>query len=130
MQSTDGPSSRIDRQVNQGLRMIKLVLLRHGESIWNKENLFTGWTDVDLSDQGKAEAKKAGELLKAEGFSFDVAFTSVLKRAIRTLWITLDELDLMWIPVEHSWRLNERHYGALQGLNKARPRRSTARSKF
>ncbi len=99
--------------------MIKLVLLRHGESIWNKENLFTGWTDVDLSDQGKAEAKQAGELLKAEGFSFDIAFTSVLKRAIRTLWITLDELDLMWIPVEHSWRLNERHYGALQGLNKA-----------
>jgi 2,3-bisphosphoglycerate-dependent phosphoglycerate mutase len=99
--------------------MIKLVLLRHGESIWNKENLFTGWTDVDLSDQGKVEAKQAGELLKAEGFSFDVAFTSVLKRAIRTLWITLDELDLMWIPVEHSWRLNERHYGALQGLNKA-----------
>ena len=99
--------------------MIKLVLLRHGESIWNKENLFTGWTDVDLSEQGKAEAKNAGELLKAGGFSFDVAFTSVLKRAIRTLWITLDELDLMWIPVQHSWRLNERHYGALQGLNKA-----------
>jgi 2,3-bisphosphoglycerate-dependent phosphoglycerate mutase len=99
--------------------MIKLVLLRHGESIWNKENLFTGWTDVDLSDQGKAEAKRAGELLKAEGFTFDVAFTSVLKRAIRTLWIALDELDLMWIPVEHSWQLNERHYGALQGLNKA-----------
>src|SRR5262249_1384697 len=99
--------------------MIKLLLLRHGESVWNKENLFTGWTDVDLSDQGKAEAKRAGELLKAEGFSFDVAFTSVLKRAIRTLWIVLDELDLMWIPVEHSWRLNERHYGALQGLNKA-----------
>jgi 2,3-bisphosphoglycerate-dependent phosphoglycerate mutase len=99
--------------------MIKLVLLRHGESIWNKENLFTGWTDVDLSDQGKAEARRAGELLKAEGFTFDIAFTSVLKRAIRTLWITLDELDLMWIPVEHSWRLNERHYGALQGLNKA-----------
>ena len=99
--------------------MIKLVLLRHGESIWNKENLFTGWTDVDLSDQGKAEARRAGELLKAEGFTFDVAFTSVLKRAIRTLWIALDELDLMWIPVEHSWRLNERHYGALQGLNKA-----------
>ena len=99
--------------------MIKLVLLRHGESIWNKENLFTGWTDVDLSEQGKVEAKSAGVLLKAEGFSFDVAFTSVLKRAIRTLWITLDELDLMWIPVEHSWRLNERHYGALQGLNKA-----------
>ena len=99
--------------------MIKLVLLRHGESIWNKENLFTGWTDVDLSDQGKAEAKKAGELLRADGLSFDLAFTSVLKRAIRTLWITLDELDLMWIPIEHSWRLNERHYGALQGLNKA-----------
>jgi len=99
--------------------MIKLVLLRHGESIWNKENLFTGWTDVDLSEQGKAEAKSAGKLLKAKGFSFDVAFTSVLKRAIRTLWIALDELDLMWIPVEHSWRLNERHYGALQGLNKA-----------
>jgi 2,3-bisphosphoglycerate-dependent phosphoglycerate mutase len=101
------------------IRMIKLVLLRHGESIWNRENLFTGWTDVDLSDQGKAEAKRAGELLKAEGFTFDIAFTSVLKRAIRTLWIALDELDLMWIPVEHSWRLNERHYGALQGLNKA-----------
>jgi 2,3-bisphosphoglycerate-dependent phosphoglycerate mutase len=99
--------------------MTKLVLLRHGESIWNKENLFTGWTDVDLSEQGEAEAKKAGELLKAAGFTFDVAFTSVLKRAIRTLWITLDELDLMWIPIEHSWRLNERHYGALQGLNKA-----------
>ena len=99
--------------------MTKIVLLRHGESIWNKENLFTGWTDVDLSEQGKAEAKRAGELLKAEGFTFDVAFTSVLKRAIRTLWITLDELDLMWIPIEHSWRLNERHYGALQGLNKA-----------
>jgi 2,3-bisphosphoglycerate-dependent phosphoglycerate mutase len=99
--------------------MTKIVLLRHGESIWNKENLFTGWTDVDLSEQGKAEAKRAGELLKAEGFTFDVAFTSVLKRAIRTLWIALDELDLMWIPVEHSWRLNERHYGALQGLNKA-----------
>jgi 2,3-bisphosphoglycerate-dependent phosphoglycerate mutase len=99
--------------------MTKIVLLRHGESIWNKENLFTGWTDVDLSEQGKAEAKRAGELLKAEGFTFDIAYTSVLKRAIRTLWITLDELDLMWIPVEHSWRLNERHYGALQGLNKA-----------
>ncbi len=102
-----------------GELMPKIVLLRHGESIWNKENLFTGWTDVDLSEQGKAEAKRAGELLKAEGFTFDVAFTSVLKRAIRTLWIALDELDLMWIPVEHSWRLNERHYGALQGLNKA-----------
>src|SRR5690349_21418094 len=99
--------------------MTKIVLLRHGESIWNKENLFTGWTDVDLSDQGRAEAKRAGELLKAEGFTFDVAFTSVLKRAIRTLWMALDELDLMWIPVQHSWTLNERHYGALQGLNKA-----------
>jgi 2,3-bisphosphoglycerate-dependent phosphoglycerate mutase len=99
--------------------MIKLVLLRHGESVWNKANLFTGWTDVDLSEQGKAEAKQAGAVLKAEGFSFDIAFTSVLKRAIRTLWIALDELDLMWIPIEHSWRLNERHYGALQGLNKA-----------
>ena len=99
--------------------MPTLVLLRHGESLWNKENLFTGWTDVDLTEQGIAEAKKAGGLLKAGGFSFDIAFTSVLKRAIRTLWIALDELDLMWIPIEHSWRLNERHYGALQGLNKA-----------
>jgi 2,3-bisphosphoglycerate-dependent phosphoglycerate mutase len=99
--------------------MPTLVLLRHGESLWNKENLFTGWTDVDLSEQGKAEAKKAGELLKAREFSFDFAFTSVLKRAIRTLWIALDELDLMWISIEHCWRLNERHYGALQGLNKA-----------
>jgi 2,3-bisphosphoglycerate-dependent phosphoglycerate mutase len=95
------------------------VLLRHGESIWNKENLFTGWTDVDLSDQGKTEATRAGELLREMGYTFDVAFTSVLKRAIRTLWLALDQLDLMWIPVEHSWRLNERHYGALQGLNKA-----------
>ncbi len=99
--------------------MIKLVLIRHGESIWNKENLFTGWTDVELSEQGKQEAKKGGELLKHEGYTFDIAYTSVLKRAIRTLWIVLDELDLMWIPVERSWRLNERHYGALQGLNKA-----------
>jgi 2,3-bisphosphoglycerate-dependent phosphoglycerate mutase len=99
--------------------MTRLVLLRHGESIWNRENLFTGWTDVDLSEQGKVEARKAGEVLNSEGYSFDVAFTSVLKRAIRTLWIALDELDLMWIPIELSWRLNERHYGALQGLNKA-----------
>lgn len=99
--------------------MIKLVLLRHGESTWNKENRFTGWTDVDLSGQGLSEAQKAGEVLKDEGYSFDMAYTSVLKRAIRTLWITLDKLDLMWIPVERSWRLNERHYGALQGLNKA-----------
>lgn len=97
----------------------KIVLLRHGESTWNKENRFTGWTDVDLSEQGIKEATNAGKLLKSEGYAFDTAFTSVLKRAIRTLWITLDELDLMWIPVERSWRLNERHYGALQGLNKA-----------
>ena len=99
--------------------MIKLVLLRHSESIWNKENRFTGWTDVDLSEGGIAEAKKAGQTLKEQGYTFDVAFTSVLKRAIRTLWIVLDEMDLMWIPVHLSWRLNERHYGALQGLNKS-----------
>jgi 2,3-bisphosphoglycerate-dependent phosphoglycerate mutase len=99
--------------------MIKLVLLRHGESAWNKENRFTGWTDVDLSETGRAEAQRAGAVLKAEGYTFDVAFTSVLKRAVRTLWMVLDTLDLMWLPVEHSWRLNERHYGALQGLNKA-----------
>lgn len=99
--------------------MKKLVLLRHGESTWNKENRFTGWTDVDLSEKGLIEARKAGEVLKKEGFIFDVAFTSVLKRAIRTLWIALDQMDLMWIPVHNSWRLNERHYGALQGLNKA-----------
>ena len=99
--------------------MIKLVLLRHGESVWNKENLFTGWTDVDLSEKGMEEAHQAGKLLKQEGYHFDVAYTSVLKRAIRTLWITLDEMDLMWIPVIRDWRLNERHYGALQGLNKA-----------
>jgi 2,3-bisphosphoglycerate-dependent phosphoglycerate mutase len=99
--------------------MIKLVLVRHGESAWNKENRFTGWTDVDLSEKGLAEAARGGQRLKAEGFTFDIAFTSVLKRAIRTLWITLDQLDLMWIPVTHTWRLNERHYGGLQGLNKA-----------
>ena len=99
--------------------MMKLVLIRHGESIWNQENLFTGWTDVDLSDKGTEEAKNAGRLLAQEGYQFDIAFTSVLKRAIRTLWYVLDELDLMWIPVSRSWRLNERHYGALQGLNKA-----------
>ena len=97
----------------------KLVLLRHGESVWNKENLFTGWTDVDLSEQGRGEAREAGQLLKSEGYAFDVAFTSVLKRAIRTQWIALDEMDLMWVPVAGDWRLNERHYGALQGLNKA-----------
>jgi 2,3-bisphosphoglycerate-dependent phosphoglycerate mutase len=99
--------------------MHKVVLLRHGESVWNEQNRFTGWTDVDLSERGRREAKAAGELLRREGFEFDVAFTSVLKRAIRTLWIALDELDRMWIPVHNSWRLNERHYGALQGLNKA-----------
>ena len=99
--------------------MKKLVLLRHGESTWNRENRFTGWTDVDLSPKGAAEAKRAGEVLKKEGFVFDAAFTSVLKRAVRTLWIALDEMDLMWIPVYNSWRLNERHYGALQGLNKS-----------
>ena len=97
----------------------KLVLLRHGESLWNKENRFTGWTDVDLSEKGISEAKAAGETLKKEGFVFDIAFTSVLKRAIRTLWLTLDEMDLMWIPVYRNWRLNEKHYGVLQGLNKA-----------
>lgn len=97
----------------------KLVLLRHGQSIWNLENLFTGWIDVDLSQQGLEEARESGRLLKAEGIAFDIAFTSVLKRAIRTLWIALDELDMMWLPVERSWRLNERHYGALQGLDKA-----------
>jgi 2,3-bisphosphoglycerate-dependent phosphoglycerate mutase len=102
-----------------GENMYKLVLLRHGESIWNKENRFTGWTDVDLSEKGKIEAFNAGALLKKDGYTFDVAFTSVLKRAIRTLWLTLDNMDLMWIPVYREWRLNERHYGALQGLNKA-----------
>jgi 2,3-bisphosphoglycerate-dependent phosphoglycerate mutase len=98
--------------------MIRLVLLRHGESTWNRENRFTGWTDVDLTEQGVREAHEAGRTLKAEGYRFDLAHTSVLKRAIRTLWIALDEMDLMWIPVYRSWRLNERHYGALQGLNK------------
>ena len=99
--------------------MHKLVLLRHGESVWNRENRFTGWTDVDLSDRGRGEAQEAGRLLKEGGYVFDTAFTSVLKRAIRTLWYSLDALDLMWIPVQKNWRLNERHYGALQGLNKA-----------
>ena len=97
----------------------KLILLRHGQSTWNKENRFTGWTDVDLTEQGRAEAEAAGKLLMEEGFRFEMAFTSVLKRAIRTLWIVLDEMDLMWIPVIRNWRLNERHYGALQGLDKA-----------
>ena len=99
--------------------MIKLVLLRHGESIWNHENRFTGWTDVDLSECGRFEAKHAGQLLKKSGYAFDRAYTSVLKRAIWTLWLTLDQLDQVWLPIEYSWRLNERHYGALQGLNKA-----------
>lgn len=99
--------------------MTKLVLVRHGESIWNKENRFTGWTDVDLSEKGREEAENAGKVLKADGYDFDLAYTSVLKRAIRTLWYIMDEMDLMWIPVIKDWRLNERHYGALQGLNKA-----------
>ena len=98
--------------------MHKLVLIRHGQSRWNEQNRFTGWTDVDLSAKGRQEAKEAGDVLKAGGYTFDVAYTSVLKRAIRTLWIVLDEMDLMWIPVHRSWRLNERHYGALQGLDK------------
>ena len=97
----------------------KVVMIRHGESVWNAENRFTGWTDVDLSEKGRGEAQKGAQVLKAEGYTFDVAFTSVLRRAIRTLWYVQDGLDLMWIPVHHSWRLNERHYGALQGLNKA-----------
>ncbi len=99
--------------------MYEIVLIRHGESAWNKENRFTGWTDVPLSEKGINEAREAGKLLKSENFKFDYAFTSVLKRAIKTLWLVLEEMDLMWIPVEHSWKLNERHYGALQGLNKA-----------
>ncbi|MCX5778502.1 MAG: 2,3-diphosphoglycerate-dependent phosphoglycerate mutase [Elusimicrobia bacterium] len=99
--------------------MHKIVLLRHGESTWNKENRFTGWTDVDLSEKGIEEAKKAGLTLKNEGFTFDVAYTSVLKRAIRTLWLTQEGMDLLWIPVHKTWRLNERHYGSLQGLNKS-----------
>ena len=99
--------------------MYKIVLMRHGESTWNLDNRFTGWTDVDLTEKGIAEAHHAGKLLQEAGFTFDLAYTSVLKRAIRTLWVTLDQMDLMWLPVVHSWRLNERHYGALQGLNKA-----------
>ena len=99
--------------------MFRLVLLRHGESVWNRENRFTGWTDVDLSPKGIDEAHEAARLLAERGFTFDLAYTSVLKRAIRTLWLTLDDMDLMWVPVQRHWRLNERHYGALQGLNKA-----------
>ena len=100
-------------------KTFSIVLLRHGQSQWNLENRFTGWVDVDLTEQGRSEARQAGELLKSKGFCFDRAYTSVLKRAIRTLWITLDALDQMWIPVHNEWRLNERHYGALTGLNKA-----------
>jgi 2,3-bisphosphoglycerate-dependent phosphoglycerate mutase len=99
--------------------MYKLVLMRHGESQWNLENRFTGWTDVDLTDLGREQARKAGQMLKDQGYEFDIAFTSVLKRAIRTLWIALDAMDAMYLPVHNNWRLNERHYGALQGLNKA-----------
>jgi 2,3-bisphosphoglycerate-dependent phosphoglycerate mutase len=99
--------------------MYKLVLLRHGESLWNKENRFTGWTDVDLTEKGQAEARKAGNVLKENGFQFDIAYVSVLKRALRTLWLALEEMDQLWIDWEKSWRLNERHYGGLQGLNKA-----------
>lgn len=99
--------------------MKKLVLIRHGQSLWNKENRFTGWTDIDLTEQGIHEAKEAGKLLKEQHFTFDIAYTSVLKRAVKTLWYVLDELDLVWLPVVRTWRLNERHYGALQGLNKS-----------
>lgn len=99
--------------------MYKLVLLRHGESVWNKENRFTGWTDVDLSEKGEAEAREAGLVLKQEGYTFDIAYTSVLTRAIRTLWLAMEQMDLCWIPVIKHWRLNERHYGDLQGYNKA-----------
>jgi 2,3-bisphosphoglycerate-dependent phosphoglycerate mutase len=99
--------------------MYKIVFMRHGESLWNRENRFTGWADIDLTEKGMAEAREAGRVLKENGFTFDLTYTSVLRRAIRTLWLTLDEMDLMWLPTIHSWRLNERHYGALQGLNKA-----------
>ena len=99
--------------------MHKLVMIRHGESTWNQENRFTGWADVDITEKGIAEARRAGRMLKAQGLDFDVAYTSVLRRAVRTLWLCLDEMDRMWLPTVHSWRLNERHYGALQGLNKA-----------
>ncbi len=115
---TKNSPKRLMPKIQVDFLMIKLVFLRHGQSVWNLENRFTGWTDVDLSEQGIKEAHQAGKLLKAMGYGFDVAFASVLKRAIRTLWIVLDEMNLMWIPTNCSWRLNERHYGALQGLNK------------
>ena len=99
--------------------MYKIVFMRHGESVWNRENRFTGWADIDLTEKGEAQAREAGRLLREAGFEFDLTYTSVLRRAIQTLWLTLEEMDLMWLPVVHSWRLNERHYGALQGLNKA-----------
>jgi 2,3-bisphosphoglycerate-dependent phosphoglycerate mutase len=99
--------------------MYKIVLMRHGESIWNRENRFTGWADIDLTEKGEAQAREAGRLMKEAGFQFDITYTSVLRRAIHTLWLSLEEMDLMWLPVVHNWRLNERHYGALQGLNKA-----------
>ena len=99
--------------------MYKIVLMRHGESTWNRENRFTGWADINLTEKGEAQAREAGRLLKEAGFQFDLTYTSVLRRAIHTLWLTLEEMDLMWVPVVHNWRLNERHYGALQGLNKA-----------
>lgn len=105
-------------RVNFNPLMYKIVLMRHGESVWNLENRFTGWSDVDLTNKGRDQARQAGKLLREAGFSFDLTYTSVLKRAIRTLWLTLDEMDLIWLPMVHSWRLNERHYGALQGLNK------------
>jgi 2,3-bisphosphoglycerate-dependent phosphoglycerate mutase len=114
----------------QKTTMTRLVLLRHGQSTWNEKNRFTGWTDVDLSKRGREEASDAGRLLKSHGYSFDCAYTSLLKRAIRTLWFVLDELDLMWMPVEKSWRLNERHYGALQGLNKTATAKNTAMNRF
>src|SRR3954466_10926635 len=114
-----GPRQDTKSEIRKRSDMHTLVLLRHGESDWNRENRFTGWTDVDLSAVGVEEAHRAGRTLREQGFTFDVAYTSLLKRAIRTLWIALDEMDLMWLPVHRSWRLNERHYGALQGLNKA-----------
>ncbi len=110
--------------------MIKLVLIRHGQSVWNLENKFTGWTDVDLSKNGLQEAREAGKVLKKNEYTFDIAYTSVLKRSIRTLWIVLHQMDFMWIPVYKSWRLNERHYGALQGLNKEETAKSLEKSKY